>query len=48
MRDIMRPMLLLMLALLAVSAKAVSGVTPGSPMRIGIVGMVHGHVEGDF
>jgi len=42
----MRLVLVLMLALVAVHANASKGAVPDSPMRVGIVGMVHGHVEG--
>jgi predicted dehydrogenase len=42
----MRLILVPMLALLAVHANAAADATPGSPQRVGIVGMVHGHVEG--
>jgi glucose-fructose oxidoreductase len=42
----MRPILLLMLAFLAIQANAANPAQPGSPMRVGIVGLVHGHVDG--
>jgi predicted dehydrogenase len=44
--DIMKPILVLMFTFLAVHANAiVPGAVPGSPTKIGIVGLVHGHVE---
>jgi glucose-fructose oxidoreductase len=42
----MKLLLVLMLALLAMQANAAVDAAAGSPMRVGIVGMVHGHVEG--
>ena len=42
----MRLILVPMLALLAVHANAALDATAGPPMRVGIVGMVHGHVDG--
>jgi glucose-fructose oxidoreductase len=42
----MRLVLVLMLALFALRANAAVDNTAGSPMKVGIVGMVHGHVEG--
>lgn len=43
----MKPILVLMFTFLAVHANAaVPAAVPGSPMKIGIVGLVHGHVEG--
>ena len=39
-------LILVMLAFLAVHANAVVDATPSAPMRVGIVGLVHGHVEG--
>jgi predicted dehydrogenase len=44
-KDTMKPILALMFTLLAVHANAAPPAAPGSPMKIGIVGMVHGHVE---
>ncbi len=42
----MKPILVLMFTFLAVDANAaVPAAVPGSPMKIGIVGLVHGHVE---
>src|SRR5882672_212216 len=42
----MKTILVLMLTFLAVHANAaVPATIPGSPMKIGIVGLVHGHVE---
>jgi predicted dehydrogenase len=37
---------LLLLAFLAILAKSTSAAVPGAPMKVGIVGLVHGHVEG--
>lgn len=37
---------LVILTFLAVHTTAVVGATPDAPMRVGIVGLVHGHVEG--
>jgi glucose-fructose oxidoreductase len=42
----MRLLLVLMLPLLAMDANAAVDTAAGSPIRVGIVGMVHGHVEG--
>ena len=43
----MKLILVLMFTFLAVDANAaVPAAVPGSPMKIGIVGLVHGHVEG--
>ncbi len=39
-------LILVMLTFLAVHASAAVDAQPGSPMRVGIVGLVHGHVEG--
>ena len=39
-------LILVMLTFLAVYANAAPDAHPGSPMRVGIVGLVHGHVEG--
>jgi len=39
-------LILVMLAFLAVHANAAVDTTPGSAMKVGIVGLVHGHVEG--
>ena len=39
-------LILLMLTFLTIHANAVVDPTPGFPMRVGIVGLVHGHVEG--
>jgi glucose-fructose oxidoreductase len=44
----MRLILVLVLVLFAVQANAVTGVASGSAMTVGIVGMVHDHVEGFF
>jgi predicted dehydrogenase len=43
--DAMKAMLLLTLGLLTAGAGSASA-TPGPPMKVGIVGLVHGHVEG--
>jgi glucose-fructose oxidoreductase len=45
-KDTMRLVFVLMLTCLAVHAKAVVDAVPASPMKVGIVGLVHGHVEG--
>jgi len=42
----MKPILVLMLTFLAVHANAAVDATPGSPMKVGVVGLVHGHIEG--
>ena len=42
----MKQILVLMLVCLVVHAKGAFAAAPGSPMKIGIVGLVHGHVEG--
>jgi len=39
-------LILVMFTFLAVTANAAVDATPGFPMRVGIVGLVHGHVEG--
>jgi glucose-fructose oxidoreductase len=39
-------LILVMLSFLATPANATVDTAPGSPMRVGIVGLVHGHVEG--
>jgi len=44
--DNMKQILVLLLTFLAVYAKAAVPDAPGSPMKVGIVGLVHGHVEG--
>jgi glucose-fructose oxidoreductase len=45
-RDNMRQILVLMITLLAIQAKAANPADHDSPMRVGIVGLVHGHVDG--
>jgi glucose-fructose oxidoreductase len=42
----MKPILMLMLTLAVVDAHGAANSAPRSPMKVGIVGMVHGHVEG--
>ena len=42
----MKHILVLMLTFLAVHVQAAADDAPGSPMRVGIVGLVHGHVDG--
>ena len=42
----MKLILVLMLTLAVVDAHGAANSTAGSPMKVGIVGMVHGHVEG--
>ena len=42
----MKLILMLMLTLAVVDAHGAGNSTPRSPMKVGIVGMVHGHVEG--
>jgi predicted dehydrogenase len=42
----MKLILVLMLTLAVVDAHGAANSTPRSPMKVGIVGMVHGHVEG--
>jgi predicted dehydrogenase len=42
----MKPILVLMLTCLAVHANAAVDAIPGSPMKVGVVGLVHGHIEG--
>jgi glucose-fructose oxidoreductase len=42
----MKQILVLMLACLVVHAKGAFAAAPASPMKVGIVGLVHGHVEG--
>ena len=42
----MKQVLVLMLTFLAVHVQAAADDAPGSPMRVGIVGLVHGHVDG--
>lgn len=42
----MKQILVLMLACLVVHAKGALAAAPDSPMKVGIVGLVHGHVEG--
>src|ERR1700683_192289 len=39
-------LILVMLTVFAVHANAVVDAHPGSPMKVGIVGLVHGHVDG--
>ena len=39
-------LILVMLTFFAVHANAAVDARPSSPMRVGIVGLVHGHVEG--
>jgi len=39
-------LILVMFTFFAVTANAAVDATPGFPMRVGIVGLVHGHVEG--
>jgi glucose-fructose oxidoreductase len=39
-------LILVMLTFLTIHANAVVDASPGSPTRVGIVGLVHGHVEG--
>jgi len=41
-----KQILVLLVSLLAFPANAARSSEPGSPMRIGIVGLVHGHVDG--
>jgi glucose-fructose oxidoreductase len=41
----MKKMLLLMIAFLTVHAKAAVAAAPGASMKVGIVGLVHGHIE---
>jgi glucose-fructose oxidoreductase len=41
----MKSILMLMLTFAVVNAHGAANSTPGSPMKVGIVGMVHGHVE---
>ena len=42
----MKQILVLMLTFLAVHVQAAADDAPGSPMKLGIVGLVHGHVDG--
>ena len=42
----MKHILVLMLTFLAVHVQAAADDAPGSPMKLGIVGLVHGHVDG--
>ena len=42
----MKLILVLMLTLAVVDAHGAANSTPRSPMKVGIVGMVHGHIEG--
>src|SRR5580658_1311593 len=42
----MKPILMLMLTLAVVDAHGAANSAPRSPMKVGIVGLVHGHVEG--
>ena len=42
----MKQILLLMLVCLIIHAKGAFAADPASPMKVGIVGLVHGHVEG--
>src|SRR5271170_3368421 len=45
-KDNMKPILVLMVILFAIQVSAVNPADPASPMRVGIVGLVHGHVDG--
>jgi predicted dehydrogenase len=42
----MKQVLVLMLTFLAVHVQAAADDAPGTPMKVGIVGLVHGHVDG--
>jgi len=42
----MKHILVLMLTFLAIHVRAAADDAPGSPMKVGIVGLVHGHVDG--
>ena len=42
----MKQILVLMLTFLAIHVRAAADDAPGSPMKVGIVGLVHGHVDG--